>query len=43
MKLFGSTKNDIQVKNGANVPRFEVVENFLVQFNLAVNQYQQKP
>ena len=43
IKLFDSTKNNRQNKNGENVPNFEVVEVVLVQSNLLSNQYQQKP
>ena len=38
MKLFGSTKKVIKKKTGENVPRFDVVEVALVQFNLVDNQ-----
>ena len=42
MKLFGSTKKLIdKTKNEEKVPTLEVVEVFLVQFNLANNQHQQ--
>ena len=42
MKLFGSTKKLIdKTKNEEKVPTLEVVELFLVQFNLANNQHQQ--
>ena len=42
MKLFGSTKKLIdKIKNEEKVPTLEVVEVFLVQFNLANNQHQQ--
>ena len=42
MKLFGSTKKLIdETKNEEKVPTLEVVEVFLVQFNLANNQHQQ--
>ena len=43
MKLFGSTKKLIdKIKNGENIPNFEVDEVVLVQRNLVDNQYQQK-
>ena len=43
MKLFGSTKKLInKTKNGEKVAILEIVEGFLVQCNLVVNQYQQK-
>ena len=43
MKLFGSTKKlKDKTKNGENVPSLELVEVYLVQCNLADNQYQQK-
>ena len=43
MKLFGSTKKLIEkTENGEKVPCLEVVEEVLVQCNLADNQYQQK-
>ena len=42
IKLFGSTKKLIdKTKNEEKVPTLEVVEVFLVQFNLANNQHQQ--
>ena len=42
MKLFGSTKKLIdKTKNEEKVPTLEVVEVFLVRFNLANNQHQQ--
>ena len=41
--LFGSRKNLIdKIKNGRNVPSFEVVQVVLVQCSLVDNQYQQK-
>ena len=43
MKLFGGTKKLIdKTKNGENVPNLMVAEVFLVQYNLANDQYQQK-
>ena len=43
MKLFGSTKKLIdKIKNGENIPNFEVDKVVLVQRNLVGNQYQQK-
>ena len=43
MKLFGSTKKlTDKTKNGEKVRSLEVFEVFLIQCNLADNQYQQK-
>ena len=43
MKLFGSSKKLIlKTKNGENALILEVVGEFIVQCNLAGNQYQQK-
>ena len=43
MKLIGSTiKITDKRKNGENTPILKVVEVFLIQRNLADNQYQQK-
>ena len=42
MKLFCRSKKLIhKSKNGENVPSLEVVEIFLVQYNLVDNEYQQ--
>ena len=43
MKLFGGTKKLIdKTKNAENVPSLMVAEVFLVQYNLANDQYQRK-
>ena len=43
MKIFGSRKSLIdKTKNGEKVPRLEVAEVVLAQWNLVDNQYQQK-
>ena len=42
MKLFGSTKQLIDKKNGEQVLSLEVVEVVLVQYNVVDNQYQSK-
>ena len=43
LKLFGTTKKVIEKKkNGESLPSLQVVEVFLVLYNLVNNEYQQK-
>ena len=43
MKVFGNTHKKInKSRNRENMPTLEVIEEVLVQWNLADNQYQQK-
>ena len=41
MRLSGSTKKDVQDKDGEDVPKLESAEVALVHFNLINNSYQQ--
>ena len=41
MRLSGSTKKDVQDKDGEDVPKLESAEVALVHFNLVNNSYQQ--